>query len=69
MIEDPRNYTQIRAEHPFPWDSRVIPGLIRNGMAEVKVVDAAGKEVPLFTILRLAEIITTAKTPEPATPT
>lgn len=39
---------QIRSANPFPWQQVIRP----NGL--VQLIDAAGKEVPLFTITEFA---------------
>ena len=43
---------QIRAAFPFPWNHAVFP----NGV--VKVMDAEGKEVPLFTMVEFVMFLT-----------
>lgn len=45
---------EIRANNPFPWRT----ALAGNGL--VFVLDALGKEVPLFTLTRFCELTTAA---------
>lgn len=45
---------QIREKSPFPWRTETNI----DGPGNVRMVDANGVEVPLFSILDLAEIIT-----------
>lgn len=48
---------EIRAIHPFPWKTEhAIPPGALGGF--VRMIDAAGKEVGLFHMTRLAEIAT-----------
>ena len=42
----------VRSLHPFPWRQIVFP----NG--EIKLIDAAGKEVALFSITALVVSVT-----------
>jgi hypothetical protein len=42
---------QIREAHPMPWRQTMIGNL-------VKVMDAKGEEVPMFTMLDLVSIVT-----------
>lgn len=54
--------------HPTPWKHGVFPGGV------IHVFDAAGKEVPLLTIIAFVELVTprlfagTTSTPQPAVP-
>lgn len=43
---------QVRANHPFPWSQAIFP----NGI--VVLLDATGKEVPLFTITEFTVFLT-----------
>ena len=43
---------QIRVAFPFPWGHAIHP----NGL--VQVIDATGKEVPLFTLIEFASFLT-----------
>jgi hypothetical protein len=45
---------QIREKSPFPWRTQVNC----DGPGNVRMVDANGVEVPLFSITGLAEIVT-----------
>lgn len=56
-MTDTRSFPEIMLAHPVPWVCRVVPG-IQHEMARLILVDAAGQEVPLFTMLRVIEIIT-----------
>lgn len=57
----PKTIPQIRTESPFPW---------REAMRanQVFVVDAAGKEVPLFSVTAFVEQITAHLASQPVTP-
>jgi hypothetical protein len=66
MIEQ-RSLGQILTDHPGPWKQRVLPGVHRNGGAEVQVLDAKGGVVQLFTILRVAELVSIHLKPTPPT--
>ena len=48
----PKQISQIGTESPFPWREGVVNGNV------IVMVDAAGKQVPLFSITALAEQIT-----------
>lgn len=48
----PKTISQIMAESPFPWRE-----VMRHGNT-VFMLDAAGKEVPMFSITALAEQLT-----------
>lgn len=56
-MNDTRNLNEITAQHPLPWSQATLPG-IRGGMAQVAVFDATGREVPLFTLLRIVQLVT-----------
>lgn len=56
-MTDTRNLPEIREAHPFPWVAGAVKG---SKKGEVEVTDAKGAVVPLFTMLRLVEIVTTA---------
>lgn len=46
------NVGAIAQAHPFPWIERVV------GNGQVSLIDAAGKEVALFAITALCQILT-----------
>jgi hypothetical protein len=56
----PKSIPQIRTESPFPWREGIMNGNL------VVMVDAAGKQVPMFSITALAEQITAHITTQPA---
>lgn len=51
---------EMHQANPFPWNPVIWP----HGL--VQVMDAAGKEVPLFTITKYIEITTKEVNKEPA---
>lgn len=55
MSPQPRpTIEQIRGQSPFPWSTRIV----HNGLGgQVFVIDASGKEVPLFNLIALAETV------------
>lgn len=53
MNENIKTVSQIRAESPFPWTSQMVGG----GM--IMVLDAMGREVPMFRLLALMNKLTT----------
>ncbi|HDR9086331.1 TPA: hypothetical protein QDB10_002222 [Burkholderia vietnamiensis] len=59
----PLTLAEIRSVSPFPWDTQVN----FNGMGGVRMIDAAGKEVPLLNITAFSSIMTAmiAATPVP----
>lgn len=65
---------QIQEKFPFPWKLVTLPG-VKHGMAEVAHIAANGLQVPMFTALRVVEIVSTriaqgtspAPQPEPET--
>jgi hypothetical protein len=64
MSQDVRSYREIVAAHPVPWMPVSVPGF-HNGMALLKVIDSTGQEVPMFTLLRVIQLVTSA--PQTAT--
>ena len=53
MIEQDNNVVgKVRSDFPFPWRQIVFP----NG--EIKLIDAAGKEVAIFSITALVVSVT-----------
>lgn len=65
-MNDTRTYNQIKEAHPVPWQPVMVPGH-HNGMALLRVIDAKGIEVPMFTMLRVIQLITSA--PQTGAPT
>lgn len=52
MNEQDNTVAKIRNDFPFPWTQLVFP----NG--EIKLIDAAGKEVAIFSIVGLCTSVT-----------
>lgn len=53
MTDDSSEMQQIRTRSPFPWTQQVN----FNGLGSVRLVDAAGMEVPLLSITTMAVIV------------
>lgn len=56
-MTDARSLAEITGQHPVPWAPRTVPMMI-NGQTLIKVFDNAGAEVPLFTMLRVVQLVT-----------
>ena len=56
-MTDNRTLQEIIQAHPVPWVHRTHP-LIINGQTRIMVLDKAGVEVPLFTMLRIVQLVT-----------
>lgn len=64
-------HAEIRAAHPFPWrygTSGVVQRGPLGGTTEIKVIDAAGKEVSFAAMLDLLVLVTTVMSRTPANP-
>jgi hypothetical protein len=57
-MNDDRTLAQIAQAHPVPWRHHVTPSARGSVQAQVRVIDAAGQEVPLFTLLRVIDLVT-----------
>lgn len=56
-MTDNRSLAEITGQHPVPWAPKAVPMMI-NGQTLIKVFDKAGLEVPLFTMLRVVQLVT-----------
>lgn len=55
-MQDGRTFPEIRAAHPFPWKTV----MVANAPGRITVLDNNRQEVPLFTMLRVVELLTAA---------
>lgn len=56
-MNDTRSLQEIVQAHPVPWKPRTVPVTI-NGQTLIKIFDKANVEVPMFTILRVVQLVT-----------
>lgn len=56
-VESELSIADIKAKFPFPWVSRVVPKTFPA--AEVLVLDAQNKVIPLFVMTRFIHLVTT----------
>ncbi len=59
MTNDPRTLKEVLAAHPAPWQIITLP-IVINGATQLRMADAVGNEVPLFTALRIVELVLNA---------
>lgn len=64
-MSDPRTLQEITAAHPVPWTLRTA-SMVINGQALIQVIDKAGQEVPLFTMLRVVQLVADKLATQPA---
>ena len=56
-MNDNRSFQEIMAQHPAPWSPRTMRQLM-SGQAVIQLFDKSGVEVPLFTMLRVVQLVT-----------